>query len=471
LLNIEATGMKAEVVFQLDRINDSKTGEAYEKRARTIGKSLSLQSHYMAVDSGKGVYLKDPDGNKYLDFSASGCVANTGYCHPKLVEAIKRQAEKLTCHCLCDVTSRINNELAEKLIHITPGHPEKKVWFGCSGSDANDFIYKLVPEYKKRKWIVTFFGSYHGSTMGAYSLSGFAFTKTHISPCPGVIKAPYPYCYRCPFKLEYPKCGLACADYLERYILGNHSIIPPEEVACIHLELIEGDGGMIVPPDEWVLRVKRICEKYDILFTVDEVRTGLGRTGKWFAAGYLEHLGIEPDVMVLGKPLASGLPLSAVVGNPEILDFAQGGNLYTLGGAPIPVAAANATISVIGDEGLIDNAYRKGKVIRDRFRELQKEYEIIGDVRGRGLFSGVEFVKDRKTKEPASVETHKMVFRCWQLGLQMGFVGTYFNVFDVTPPLIINQEEVENGLDIIKQAMRDVLDGKVSDDAIAKFAS
>ena len=233
----------------------------------------------------------------------------------------------------------------------------------------------------------------------------------------------------------------------------------------------EGHGGMIVPPDEWVISVKRICEKYDILFTVDEVRTGLGRTGKWFAADYFDHLGIVPDLILLGKALASGVPLSAVVGDPDVLDFGRGSTAFALGGSPIPVAAANATIDVIDDEGLIDNAYKMGEVIRGRFKELQKEYEIIGDVRGRGLFNGVELVRDRKSKEPASMETRKIVFRCWQLGLRIGLVGTYSNVLDVTPPLIITQEQAENGLDIIEQAMRDVLDGKVSDDAIAKLRS
>ena len=235
--------------------------------------------------------------------------------------------------------------------------------------------------------------------------------------------------------------------------------------------MIEGDSGIIVPPDDWVIRIKRICDKYDILFTVDEVRTGLGRTGKWFAASYFDHLGIVPDLIPIGKALTSGVPLSAVVGDPDILDFGRGSTGFALGGSPIPVAAANATIDVIDDEGLNGNAYKMGELIRGRFKELQKEYEIIGDVRGRGLFNGVELVRDRKTKEPASMETRKIGFRCWQLGLHIGIVGTYSNVLDVTPPLIITQEQVENGMDIVEQAMRDVLDGRVSDDAIAKLVS
>jgi len=462
--------MKPELGFDLSKLKGSKTMEAYEGRLGKIAKSIAEQRDYMSSDSGKGVYIKDPDGNEYLDFGASGCVANTGYCHPKVVEAIKRQAERLTCHSFCSVNSRINNELAEKLIRITPGTQEKKVWFGCTGSDANDLIYRMIPEYKKRKWIITFSGSYHGATTGSYSLSGYKF-PTLVRPCPGVIKAPYAYCYRCPFKLEYPECGLRCADYLEEHIMGDRNAYPPEDVAAIHLELIEGDGGMILPPDEWVIRVKRICDKYDILFTVDEVRTGLGRTGKWFAVDYFNHLGIVPDLIPIAKALTSGVPLSAVVGNPDVLDFGRGSTGFALGGSPIAVAAANATIDIIDDEGLIENAYKMGEIIRGRFKELQKEFEIIGDVRGRGLFNGAELVRDRKTKEPASMETRKIVFRCWQLGLRIGLVGTYSNVLDVTPPLIITQEQAEYGVDIIEQAMRDVLDGKVSDDTIAKFMS
>jgi len=462
--------MKPKLVFDLNKLKGSKTMEVYEGSVGKISKSICDQRDYMAFDSGKGVYIKDPDGNEYLDFRASGCAANTGYCHPKVVEAIKRQAEKLTCHSFGIVTNRINNELAEKLIRITPGEHEKKVWFGCTGSDANDLIYRLVPEYKKRNWIITFAGSFHGTTMGACSLTGFRF-PTPVRPCPGVIKAPFAYCYRCPFKLEYPKCGLLCADYLEEHIMGDRNAYPPEDVAAIHLELIEGDSGIIVPPDDWVIRIKRICDKYDILFTVDEVRTGVGRTGKWFAANYFDHLGIVPDLIAIGKALTSGVPLSAVVGDPDILDFDRGSTGFALGGSPIPVEAANATIDVIDDEGLNGNAYKMGELIRGRFKELQKEYEIIGDVRGRGLFNGVELVRDRKTKEPASMETRKIVFRCWQLGLHIGKVGTYTNVLDVTPPLIITQEQVENGMDIVEQAMKDVLDGRVSDDAIAKLVS
>lgn len=459
--------MKSKLVFDLDKLASSQTFKAYKEDLENIASSLYIRLHYMSFDKGKGVFIKDPDGNEYLDFTSSGCVANTGYCHPRVVEAIKKQAEKLTCQGFCLVPNKINNELAKKLIRITPGKSKKKVWFGCTGSDANDLVYKMVPEYKKRKWIVSFTGSYHGQTMGSYSLTWHQ-CATLFRRCPGVMPAPYPNCYRCPFGLEYPKCNLCCANYLEEHIL--RTVCPAEDVACIHLELIQGDGGHIVPPDDWVIRVKRICEKYDILFSVDEVRTGFGRTGKWFATDYFDKWKLTPDLMILGKPLASGVPLSAVVGLPGVLDFAPASNLYTLGGSPIPVAAAIATIDVIEQEDLARNAYIMGELVRNRLKELQKEYEIIGDVRGRGLFSGVEFVKDRKTKEPAGKETHKMLFRCWQLGLNMLNVGTHSNVFDMTPPLIITREQTEKGLQIIEQSIKDVLAGKVSDATIEKFA-
>ncbi len=459
--------MKPKLVFDLDELAGSRTLEVHEEDMNNVASSLYIRLTYMSFDEGKGVFIKDPSGKEYLDFSASGCVANTGYCHPKVTEAIKKQADKLTCHCLSTVTNKINNELAKKLIRITPGKSEKKVWFGCTGSDANDLVYKMVPEYKKRKWIITFLGSYHGQTMGAYSLSGHK-CMTLFRPCPGVIKVPYPYCYRCPFDLQYPRCGLSCVSYLEDQVLG--CACPPEDVACIHLELVQGDSGIIVPPNEWVLRVKRVCEKYDILFTVDEVRTGLGRTGKWFASDYFDQQRIIPDLIIIAKPLASGLPLSAVVGTPGVLDFAPASNLYTLGGSPLPVAAANATLNIIEHEGLIKNAYVMGNLMRIRFKELQKEYEIIGDIRGRGLFTGVELVRDRQTKKPARKETHKILFRCWQLGLNMINVGTYSNVFDVTPPLIITKEQLEMGLEIIEQAIKDTMGGKVADTDIEKFA-
>jgi 4-aminobutyrate aminotransferase len=299
--------------------------------------------------------------------------------------------------------------------------------------------------------------------MGALSLSGHT-SMSKFMGSPIALKVPYPYCYRCPFHLEYPDCSLYCVDFIDKQIFKT--ICPPEDVSCIIVEPIQSDGGDIVPPNDFLPELKKLCEKHGVLLAVDEVKIGFGRTGKMFG---VDHSNIEPDIIVLAKPIASGMPLSAVVARAEILDSRVASHLLTTGGHPVACAAALANIKVIQDEKLPDNARRLGNHIIKRLKEMMADHEVIGDVRGRGLIVGVELVKDRETKEPASVEAAKICYRAWELGLITIYVGVHSNVIEITPPLIISMEQVEKGLNVLENAISDVEKGKVPDEKIAEY--
>ncbi|MEM3549859.1 MAG: aspartate aminotransferase family protein [Candidatus Bathyarchaeia archaeon] len=440
-----------------------KNLEWIQRDEKVIGKVTYIRFYPMVVESGLGSIVTDLDGNNYIDFQAGAAVANIGYCHPKVVKAVEEQMKKLTHNCFALFSNQITVKLAEKLVEITPGNFPKKVWFGLSGSDANDCVFKLARFSTKRDRIISFLGSYHGQTMGAYSLSGHK-AESHFLPFPGVIKVPYAYCYRCAFKMKHPDCGLQCIKFIEEHIFT--SICPPEDAAGILVEPIQGDSGMIVPPDDFLLELKRICEENGMLFMVDEVRTGFGRTGKMFA---INHLALEPDLIVMAKPMASGFPISACVARAEILDSPIGSHLLTTGGSPIGAAAALANIQVLMEEKLCDKAARTGAYMLKRLEEMKEGHELIGDVRGKGLFIGVEFVRNRKTKEPASIETHKVCYRAWEYGLILVFNGTFSNVLDIVPPLVISKNEVDRGLDILEAAITDVEKGKVPDSLLEGF--
>jgi len=424
---------------------------------------MYIRFYPLVVEEAQGVVVRDVDGKEYLDFLGGWAIANTGHRHPKVVEAVKRQIDKLLFNSFTSFSNEVTVELAEKLIELTPGKFRKKVWFGLTGSDANDCVFKLVPVYKGRARILSFANSYHGQTMGSLSLSGHK-SQSKFLGFPNVVKVPYPYCYRCPFNQKFPSCDFYCIDYIEDYVFNTY--VSPEEVAGFIVEPIQSDGGDVVPPEGYMQRLSRLCRKYGIALCVDEVKVALGRTGKMFAS---EHWNLTPDLITLGKPLASGMPLSACVGKAEILDSVMGAHLFTLSGHPVSCAAALATLDIIKEEGLDKNAERVGRFMKKRLEEIKEEHELVGDVRGKGLIIGVELVKDRESKEPATVETAKVCYRAWELGLILGYVGMYSNVVEITPPLILTEEQAEKGLEILEKALRDVESGLVSDEKIEKY--
>jgi len=440
--------------------------ETFHRRdAESIGTASKIRFYPLVIDRAKGVTIWDVDGREYLDFNAGWAVANTGYGHPRILEAIKDQLEKAS---FVSTITHLNEEavaLAERLAAITPGDFHKKVWLGLSGSDANDLIFKILPKATGRPRIMSFLGAYHGQTMGSASLSGHK-AHTRFPGFANVFKVPYAYCYRCPFSLTYPDCGLYCAnDFIEDYALKT--MADPEDLSGLIVEPIQSDGGDVVPPPGYLEELKKLADKYGMLFVVDEVKVGFGRTGKMFA---VQHSKVVPDVVVVGKPIGSGMPLSAVVCKGEILDSMVGTHLVTTGGNPVSCAAGLATIEVIEKEKLAENAAKVGDYMRKRFLEMAKTHELIGDVRGLGMIVGVELVKNRDTKEPAAKQAAKFCYQAWKNGLITVYVGLNSNVIEITPPLIMTVDQAERGLRIFEQSLSDVEAGKVSEREIASFA-
>lgn len=434
-----------------------------KKDGEILGDVEKIRFYPLVAERGVRNTIFDVEGNEYLDFTAGWAVVNTGYCHPKITESIIAEVSKLNFSPLVSVLSESSIELGEKLTKLMPGAFEKKVWFGLSGSDANDCIAKVVPMAKKRPRLISFVGSYHGQTLGAYSLSGHP-AQTAFIGAGNVTKVPYPFCYRCPFKKNKENCNLFCLDYLEEYIFDT--ICPPGETAGIIVEAIQSDGGDVVPPNGFLQRLQEICRKHDIYLILDEVKIGMGRTGKFFG---FENWDIVPDAIVLGKPIASGLPLSAVIAKKEILDCAVGIHLFTMGGHPISCSAGIKTIEIIQQEKLIENAKVVGEYLAKSLLALKEKYEIIGDVRGKGLIVGAEFVKDRATKEPAQKLTALITYRAFELGLLVFYAGVYSNVIEITPPLTLTRNEVDKGVGILEQAIEDVLNNKVDEKKLSQF--
>ncbi len=438
-------------------VGESSALNMEEREKSLISKALYVRClPSAAMTAGKGAWLTDASGRHFLDFEAGGCVANTGYCHPRVVAAICEQASRLTHNCFALMGNDVTVDLASRLVSLTPGDFEKKVWFGLSGSDANDCVYKLARWHSGRPRLIACIGAYHGQTMGALALSGLR-SQSRFITLSDVVKIPYPYCYRCPFGLRHPTCGVHCLTYVCDYLF--QTVCDPQDVAAFVIEPIQGDAGTIVPPSEYLTGVADLCREHGILLVVDEVLTGLGRTGKMLA---IEHTGVIPDLVVLGKALGSGIPMSAVVGKAEVLDSMVGGHLLTVGGNTIGSAAAIATLDVIHDEDLASAASRIGGMIVRGLREMKKRHRLIGDVRGAGLLVGLEMVDDND--RPAGREAHKVCYAAYKRGLVMIFLGLHGNVLRINPPLVMTAEEAARGLSILDDALSDVECNRISDE-------
>lgn len=419
-----------------------------ERDKEVLSPSLPRTAPLVGVET-EGVWVKDIDGNIYLDFGSGIAVVNVGHRHPEVVQAIKKQIDKCDHINSCNYYTVPQVELAEKLSQVTPGKFKKKVFFSNSGTEAVECSIKVAKWYTKRYYFIGFIGGFHGRTTGSLT-----FTTTSISArrynapmMPGVVHIPYAYCYRCTFKQSYPECGLYCLDYLEDIVFKK--IVSPEEIAGILVEPIQGAGGYIVPPDEFLPRLERICKENGIVLMVDEVQTGFARTGKMWAC---EHWNVEPDIICMSKAMAGGLPCGACVARREIMNWSPGSHENTLGGNPIVMAAALAVLKVILKERLDENASKIGEYLMKRLKEIQETHEIIGDVRGKGLMIGVELVKDVETKEPATEERNKLILEAFKRGLLL--LGAGESSLRLAPPLIIKQQQVDVGLEIFEQSLK-----------------
>ena len=405
----------------------------------------------LVVKRAKGVWVEDVDSNRFLDFTSGIAVCNTGHCHPRVVEAIHRQAEELIHMSGSDFYYGLQSTLAEKLAEITPGPREKRVFFGNSGAEAIEAALKLARYHTKRPRVLAFLGAFHGRTMGALSLTASkVIHEKGFSPLvPGVTHVPYAYCYRCPYHhQQYPGCSIACVDWIREDLFKRS--LPPEEVAAIFVEPIQGEGGYIVPPPEFHQRLFKLAKEFGILFVDDEVQSGMGRTGRMMA---IEHWGVVPDIIALAKGIASGMPLGATVSQSEVMDWVPGSHASTFGGNPISCQAALTTIELL-EEGLIENAAGLGEYILGQLRGLQKRFPLIGDVRGKGLMIGIELVKDPETKEKAIEERSKIIQACFEKGLLI--LGCGENVVRLIPPLIVTKREVDVALAILEEVFKDL---------------
>ncbi|MGQ9556119.1 MAG: acetyl ornithine aminotransferase family protein [Anaerolineae bacterium] len=410
---------------------------------------------YPAVlDKGEGAWLTDVDGNILLDFNAGIAVTATGHCHPEVVAAIQRQAAQLIHMSGTDFYYEIEVQLAEKLCAIVPTGADNRVFLCNSGTEAIEGSLKLARYATKRQGIIGFIGAFHGRSMGSLSVTASKTTqrKGFHPLVPGVYHAPYANCYRCVYNQDPVKCGLDCVRYIEEQIL--QSLIDPEEVAAIMVEPIQGEGGYVVAPPKFLQGLRALATKYGILLIVDEIQSGMGRTGKMFA---IEHSGVKPDIVAIGKGIASGVPLGAFVAGSHIMTWPPGAHGTTFGGNPLACAAALTTIDLLQTQ-LIANAAEVGGFILDQLRAMQQRHELIGDVRGIGLMVGVELVKDRQTKEPAREERDAVVQKCFEKGVLI--LGAGKSSLRLCPPLIVNRQEAMVALEIIDQALGEVQQGR-----------
>ena len=404
------------------------------------------------VKRAKGAIIEDVEGREYIDFAGGIGVENVGHCAEQVVSAIKEQAEQFIHTCFHVAMYEPYIELARRMNEITPGDFPKKTFFVNSGAEAVENGVKIARYATKRAAIIAFQNAFHGRTYMALTLtSQIKPYKWGFGPfCPEVYRMPYAYCYRCPFGLKYPACEIYCADYLEEFFINT---VAADAVAAVIAEPVQGEGGFIVPPAEYFKRIKAICENHGILFIMDEIQSGMGRTGKLFAC---EHFDVTPDIILTGKSIAVGLPLAGVTGRAEIMDAPHVGGLGgTYGGNPISCRAALAVLDLLQGE-LLEKAVQLGEKVRARFLNLQEEYKIIGDVRGLGPMIGMELVKDRASKEPAGDEAGELVKRCYEKGLIVLRCGAYHNVIRILMPLVITDDELERGFAILEDRLKEI---------------
>jgi 4-aminobutyrate aminotransferase len=433
-IRVKPPGPNAQTIIDKDR---NYTAPAYGR------------VYPLVMKEGRGTVVEDVDGNLFLDFMAGIAVANTGHSHPKVVKAIEEQARKFLHICGSDFYFGPMAQLAEKLARLVPGASAKKVFLTNSGTEAIEAALKLARYATGRKHVVAFFGAFHGRTMGALSLTASrASHRAKFSPLiPDVHHVAYAHCQRCPYHLKHDSCALECIRTIEE-VLFRHEVAP-EEVAAIFVEPVQGEGGYIVPPPEFLPMLQDLCRRHGILLVLDEIQSGFGRTGKMFAC---EHWGIEPDIVCVAKGIASGMPLGAMIARDEISTWTAGAHGSTYGGNPVACAAALATIALI-EEGLMDNALAVGSYLQEKLIRLQKTHSAIGDVRGLGLMIGVEFVRPDTNRTTDPKRRDQVVLKCFEKGLLL--LGCGESTIRFCPALIVTREEIDTAITIFDAAIKE----------------
>ena len=406
------------------------------------------RSYPMVAKHGKGVVVTDVDGNEFIDFSAGIAVTSTGHCHPHVVAASQKQAGELIHMSGTDFYYENMVTLAERLSKIAPMPGPHKIYYGNSGTEAIECALKLARYHTRRQNIIAFFGAFHGRTMGALSLTASKpQQKRRFAPLvPGVTHVRYPDIYRDAGTQDPEAYALSCARFIEDKLFKT--TLPPEEVAAIFVEPVQGEGGYVIAPTVFMQELRRICDRHGILLVADEVQSGVGRTGKWWA---IEHTGVHPDIVCSAKGIASGMPLGVTISKADIMDWVPGSHASTFGGNPVCVAAAHATLDVIERENLLHNSTEVGNHMMKRMADWPSKHKIVGDVRGRGLMIGVEIVKDHKSKEYAPAERDRIVQLAFERGIL--FLGCGPSTIRIAPPLIVTKDEADVAVEALEESI------------------
>ena len=409
-----------------------------------------IKEYPLVISRGQGVMVEDVDGNRFLDFMAGIAVSSTGYGHPRVVAAVKDAADRFLHICGGDFYYESMAALCERLAKVAPGRAKKRVFLTNSGTEAVEAAIKLARHATRRTAIIAFRGAFHGRTTGAVSLtSSKARQHAGFGPLlPDVHHVPFAYRYRCQFCADEPACNRGCIDVIEKELFTRH--LDPKDVAAIFVEPIQGEGGYVVPPAGYLPALRELCDRHGILLVADEVQCGVGRTGKMFAC---EHEGVEPDILLTAKGLGSGMPIGAMISKESVTTWESGSHGSTFGGNPVCCAAALATLDLV-EGGLMANAARMGERLLARAAGLKEKHPCIGDVRGRGLMVGIEFVKDRATREPAGELVHDLVQRAFRQGLLL--LGAGKSTLRLAPPLVVDQHDVDTAMDMIDACLAEL---------------
>jgi len=406
-----------------------------------------IKEYPLVVSRARGAMVEDVDGNRFLDFMAGIAVASTGHSHPAVVAAISQAAERFLHICGSDFYYDGMASICERLAHLAPGPSKKRVFLTNSGTEAVEGAIKLARNATRRPALVAFKGAFHGRTYGAMTLtSSKARQHAGFGPLlPEVYHVPFAYCYRCAFGKHYPACRLFCVSEIERDLFARQ--LDPRDVAAIFVEPIQGEGGYIVPPPDYLRALRALCDKHGILLVADEIQCGIGRTGKMFAC---HHAGVEPDILLAAKGLASGMPLGAIIARESIMRWETGAHGSTFGGNPVCCAAALVTLDLVERE-FMANAATMGERLLRGVRGLAERYPAIGDIRGLGLMIGVEFVTDRQSREPAPQIVRDLVQLAFTKGLLL--LGAGRSTLRLAPPLVVDADDIDTGLAIIDECL------------------
>lgn len=430
-----------------------KSKAILEERNKYVANGVSVSTD-IAIAEAKGALIKDVDGNVFLDFAGAIGVQNVGHCDDEIVKAIQEQTEKYIHPGYNVVTYESYGALAKKLTEITVGDFEKKVMFANSGAEAVENAIKIARTYTKKTGILSATGSFHGRTNMTMSItSKYKPYKNGFGPfAPETYKFDYPYSYRAPLGISAEEYADECLDRLKTML---KTTLSPDMIACLIIEPLQGEGGFVVPSTKYMQELQKICNENNILLILDEIQAGFARTGKMFAH---EHYGIEPDIITLSKSIAAGIPLSAVVAKKEIMDSAcVGGIGGTYAGSPLGCVAALKVIEKIEKEDLCTKSLKLGEYITGRLNEMKEKYDVIGEVRGLGSMIGVEFVKDRTTKEPAADLVKAIIKNCYGKGVILLNAGILSNVIRFLPPLVMTDEQVKYGIDVLEEAIKECI--------------